>query len=227
MSQSTGFPAPLAIEELVEARRKELEISRSELVVRAGFKNIAKGIRRLDELFEGDLSRPKVLIAGLPAALQIGSDTIGEALEKTRQQILKEELIELERRDAERRTNFRAHVIILTELARPQPIFIAALCQTHRFLRIEIDPNTPPGEYLAKALGAVRARLADTNFPGFGRARGFVINYSPDCGVRFDLDGIPREVLSSAYRLGQATLVLGNGRAIPNSVLTVPGSSGT
>jgi hypothetical protein len=40
----------------------------------------------------------------------------------------------------------------------------------------------------------------------FGEALGFIINYSPDQAVRYDLDGTPIEVLSKAYRPGEVSL---------------------
>jgi hypothetical protein len=42
--------APLAIQILIEDRSQELGLGRSQLVQRCGYKNISKGIRRLDEL---------------------------------------------------------------------------------------------------------------------------------------------------------------------------------
>lgn len=54
------------------------------------------------------------------------------------------------------------------------------------------------------------ARWKSDQIPTFGRATGIVINYTPDHAVRFDLDGNAIEVLDRAYRLGEATLSIGN-----------------
>jgi hypothetical protein len=64
-------------------------------------------------------------------------------------------------------------------------------------------------------LEGLREKLAKANgtIPTFDMTTGFVINYSPDDAVRFDLEGKPLEVLDRAYRLGQATFHL-KGRAV-------------
>jgi hypothetical protein len=47
---------PLTI--LIRQRSQELGLSRSELVRRCGYKNISKGLRRLDEVYAGDFEKP-------------------------------------------------------------------------------------------------------------------------------------------------------------------------
>ena len=69
--------------------------------------------------------------------------------------------------------------------------------------------------FARQALDGLREKLARSNgvVTTFGRAIGFVVNYSPDEAVRFDLEGKPVEVLDRAYRLGEATFHL-KGRAV-------------
>ena len=43
---------------------------------------------------------------------------------------------------------------------------------------------------------------------------GFIVNYTPDFAVRFDVGGIPVEVLDRAYRPGEVTLTIGR-KTIP------------
>jgi len=40
----------------------------------------------------------------------------------------------------------------------------------------------------------------------FGKVEGFVINYTPDHAIRFDLLGNPVETLGAAYRRGSAQM---------------------
>jgi hypothetical protein len=47
---------------------------------------------------------------------------------------------------------------------------------------------------------------------------GFVVNYTPDHAMRFDLEGKPIETLARAYQPGEVVLCLG-GRAIPAGTL--------
>ena len=45
----------------------------------------------------------------------------------------------------------------------------------------------------------------------FGKPVGYVVNYTPDHAIRFDLSGIKVEELTSAYRPGQAQFCFSNG----------------
>ena len=53
---------PLAIETLITCRCRDLGLNKARLVRLAGFKNGAKGIRRLDDLLAGELETTRTLI---------------------------------------------------------------------------------------------------------------------------------------------------------------------
>jgi hypothetical protein len=61
------------IHNLIETRRVPLGLRRGELARRCGFKNISKGLRRIENLCNGDLVSPaaKTVIVALPAALEM------------------------------------------------------------------------------------------------------------------------------------------------------------
>jgi hypothetical protein len=56
----------LAIEALVGRRCSDLGLSSPQLIRRCGYKNISKGLRRLEQLCAGDFKRSAGLIAMLP-----------------------------------------------------------------------------------------------------------------------------------------------------------------
>ena len=57
--------------------------------------------------------------------------------------------------------------------------------------------------------------VAPHDVPWHGATTGFIVNYSPDSALRFDLDGNPVEYLDRAYRLtAQFELMIG-GREVP------------
>jgi hypothetical protein len=80
-----------------------------------------------------------------------------------------------------------------------------------RWLKIPLDLTELPVSYAEQALAVVR-RTTVVRF--FGPTTGFIVNYTPDHAVRFDVEGRPMEKLMRAYRPGEVTLYLG-GRAIP------------
>ena len=85
MSDSTN-PRSLAIQAFILDRCRALGLSRSELVRRAGFKNVAKGIRRLDELCGGELQKTAWLMKGLPSALELAPSRVADAFRETEKQ---------------------------------------------------------------------------------------------------------------------------------------------
>jgi hypothetical protein len=77
----------LAIVTLIRSRMTELGLSRGEFARRLGYKNIAKGIRRIDALCEGDFEGTKQVLDGLPQALETSAETVTLALDQTVREI--------------------------------------------------------------------------------------------------------------------------------------------
>jgi hypothetical protein len=119
MAETNHCPAAT----LIRSRCLELGLNEAHLVRLAGYKNEAKGIRRLNSLIAGDLETTRWLIQKLPAALNLSTDVISGVIEQTRQQIASMKRCEAEQAGMEWRENFQPHAIILTERTRPEPIF--------------------------------------------------------------------------------------------------------
>jgi hypothetical protein len=94
------------IENLVTQRCRELGLSRTELVVRCGYKNTSKGLRRLDQVNTGDLEKAVFLLRGLPKALQLSPEIVQGAVDETIRQIAAEA-------DARYRASFEPHGYLL------------------------------------------------------------------------------------------------------------------
>ena len=77
----------------------------------------------------------------------------------------------------------------------PSPIFVAAIIGVEKLLRIDLDATQGPVSFVRQVLG----RLPE-GVPAFGKPMGFVINYSPEKAIRFDLKGQPIAVLDKAVR---------------------------
>jgi hypothetical protein len=206
----------LAIAALIRSRITELGLSRGEFVKRLGYKNIAKGIRRIDVLCEGNVEGTKQLMDVLPQALETSAEIVTLALDQTVREIELAEKQEAEARDKIWRENFRPHAIILTHRTVPSPIFVAAIIGVEKLLRIDLDAQGP-----VSFVRQVLDRLPEW-VPAFGKPIGFVINYSSDKAVRFDSNGQPIAILDKAVRPGTAVLRLG-GRPIPAEALGVFG----
>ena len=204
----------LAIATLIRSRMTELGLSRGEFANRLGYKNLAKGICRIDVLCEGDVEGTKHFLDVLPQALQISAETVKRALDQTVREIELAEKQEAEARDKIWRENFRPHAIVLTERTVPSPIFVAAMIGVEKLLRIDLDTTQGPVSFVRQVLD----RLPE-GVPAFGKPIGFVINYSPDQAIRFDLNGQPTTILDKAVRPGTAVLLRLGGRPIPAEAL--------
>jgi len=99
-------------------------------------------------------------------------------------------------------------------------LFVAAFIGVDVLLRVDFDLTAAPITFVQQSQDGLRHKLARWrgSLPAFGRPVGFIINYSPDCAVRFDLEGNPVELFDRAYRLGEATLSIA-GRAMSHAEL--------
>jgi hypothetical protein len=199
--------APLAIQILINGRCRKLGLSRWELVRRCGYRNLTKGIRRLDELLAGDLQRTTSLISGLAVALELPPDVVERAVSETHQQLRKRASRATAEAEAAWREAFKPHGILLGTDTRPSQAFIFAITGgAERWLHIPLDHSQPPVTYAEQALAVVR-KTPFVHF--FGRTTGFIVNYTPDHAVRFDCEGRPVEKLTRAYRLGDLDITVG------------------
>ena len=144
MSTAISFISdPLPIGLLIINRLRVLDLPRGHFLRRAGYKNVAKGLRRLDELLAGELVRTRDLIRTLPAALDVPPEVVEHAIEETRRQTAAAG----QARQMVWRAAFRPHAIILTERTVPQPFFVAAFIGIERLLRIDFDLALAPVSY--------------------------------------------------------------------------------
>jgi hypothetical protein len=142
----------LAIATLIRSRMAELGLSRGEFAKRLGYKNIAKGIRRIAVLCDGDLEGTKHFLDVLPQALETSADTVKRALDQTVREIEMAEKQEAEARDQLWRENFCPHGVILTERTVPSPIFVAAMIGVEKLLRIDLDATQGPVSLVRQVL---------------------------------------------------------------------------
>ena len=210
MSTANSFISePLAIGSLIINRLRVLDLRRQHLLRRAGYKNIAKGLRRLDELLAGELDKTSDLIRALPAALDVPPEVVEHAIQETRRRTAEAQQAAEQARQTVWRAAFRPHAIILTERTVPHPIFVAAFIGVERLLRIDFDSASVPVSYVKQAVSGIRQKLAEFSsetgripemLPAFGCPIGVIVNYTPKRAVRFDLNGDALEILPRAHR---------------------------
>lgn len=201
----------LPIHGLITRQSRRLGLSETELVSRSGYRNTAKGLRRLRALMSGDFRSTGHLIAALPAALEVPGRDVEKAIKASKDAIAAAD-------QARYAASFVPHAVILTERHIPQPIFPVAMFGADRFLRIDLDTSRHRRTYVAQTLAGLAEKAPEGKVACFGWVIGFVINYSPSRAVRFSPDGQAQALLSAAYRIGHATMKV-KGRDLPVATL--------
>ena len=182
----------LPLRKLLNAHRASL----ADVARRCGYTNVAKGIRRLEELADGNLRNFASMRIGLAPALGVGLDHLDAVAEDTRYLLWA-------RDDRRYRAEFRPHVVWATTKSVPSPITIAAMINAHRQLFWYPSPGNP------SQISGEAVLAAPRGVPCYGFVVGFHVNYTPDNAVSFDLDGTPVAVLDTAVRPGRARASIG------------------
>jgi hypothetical protein len=213
----------LTIETLITTRCRDLGLGRADIVRRAGLKNVEKGLRRLDGLCAGDLDKATVLICGLPAALELPADIVATAIRDTEKQLEEAARIAAAEREAAWRASFQPCAYLLGTETRPtQIIFFGISGGSERWLRIPLDLTQPAVTFAAQAHAVARTTQV---VPFHGSTVGYIVNYTPDCAVRFDLNGDPVEVLDRAYSPGQVSILIGRRKVSPEMLSGMLGTT--
>ena len=214
----------LPLTSFIVSRCRELGFRKVDLIVRAGYKNRAKGLRRLDALLDGNLDAPQELMSSLPKALSIAESEFHVVVERTRLLLEEEKQKAIAAAEAHWRATFVPHAIIVTEHDRPSSIWLAAVLGVTRILNIDFD-GRDPSSFRDHALEEVARRPREFSsdrdaqrLPAFGRPIGVIVNYSPDYAVRYDIEAEMLESMPRAHRLGEARLFI-DGRIISSSML--------
>ena len=202
---SDHFP----IHDLIESQQKRLALRRSELARRCGFKNVAKGLRRLDGVCRGDLESPgaKMVLDNLATALEVDKVVVKDAIAATSKIIAENRRLAHMEKEAAWRASFKPHAYLVGSQDRPFQIFSYGLTGgAKRWLLIPLDLSLPPVTYAAQAHKVAKK----TPVLAFhGPTTGFIVNYTSDSAVRFDLDANPVEQFDRAYTPGEVELFIG------------------
>lgn len=182
------------VAELIDRRLAALQLTKRELIVRLGYKNVSKGLNRLHQLYQGEFGYDDFLLARLPEALQMAPSDLRAAKTKAVQNAA----LEARRQELRR---FKPHAVFLTEHRIPSQIVIAAIIGADRHRYMFFDYKTDPRSFRSIVLEAMPASI-----PMFGRVVGFVINHSPTYAIEYDAGGKLIEVRNQQKVLGQLLL---------------------
>jgi hypothetical protein len=191
------------IHALIENQLKQLGLRRSELARRCGFKNVEKGLRRIDGVCHGDLDSPgaKMAIDALPTALEVDKKVVDDAIVATVEMIAEAKRLDDAKRDAAWRESLMSknfdewatrQVIRQYNLVRLKA-GLSPIAMEEEIERIRVAKSKAKIEFLyfvyhsplrqrvsEKLLNRMRRRRNDPNWRPFGMLSGG--------GMAFELD---------------------------------------
>lgn len=194
----------LPIEALIGSRLEELGLRPVDVVRACGYKNVSKGLRRLEALRAGYFSSSSFLVSALPAILDVDPKEIERAISDTEQHFEKAA-------EEAYRASFVPHAIIKTDRERPEPLFVAFAIGVNRLIRVDFDLDAGSITFPKQAIDGIAEKLASwkmNSLPAFGQPIGFFVNYSPTNAVEFDLKGNPLKKFNQSIRPGKVQFSL-------------------
>jgi hypothetical protein len=195
------FDLPLG--KLISTRRRELGITTAEIARRVGYRNIGKGIRRINELCQGDFRAAGFIVGALPRALELPEDDVRRAIQATKDELDARERARIEEEEQRYREWFKPHLIWTTEFSRPTSITMAIFYGIPRLLRFNLDADSGEETFVSQAIAAMPSTITF-----FGKATGFTINYTPDRATRYDAQGNTVATFAKAQRLPEGDVTL-------------------
>lgn len=185
----TDESSPLA--GLIEARRAALGLGEEAFLRAIGYRDIAKGRRRLAAFARAEgLRGVEHMVKPMARALEVAPDTVRRAVRETH-------AMAEAKAEAAYAARFVPHAVLRTERRVPTQIALAGITGMPARLILRFEAGTPPVSWMPQARAALPERL-----PFYGRVLGFWINYRPDHAVAFDREGNPLAIAGRAVRTG-------------------------
>ena len=192
-----------ALQTLISETMAAKGLRKSQIVSLLGFKNITKGIRRLDAFVEDGVDSPGMLDR-LPSALGVPAETVHAAYEQTLDQMRAEAEAQRSAHLERLRAEFRPHLRVKTERTVPSPIFVVAMTGgPDRWLRINLPEEIiafSKDSQIEQAAEIIRQHHAEhKGWAGpFGSINGYYYRVEFEKAVEFSVTG---QVVGSYFGL--------------------------
>lgn len=200
-------------------------ISRAQLASRIGYKNITKGLRRLDHIVGG--GEDQVVLQKIARTLEIHPDALERALAETQAEQATEQAESERQREAHLRAIFHPIINVETEYRRPSPLHIGIMF-FDTLKRIHLPGSILKRSFdhqLAWAMQAVPKHYdaKGGKAPSFGKITGYAFRFSYDEAILLDVTGKIVDEHAPATPDPEMYLAVGRTR-MPASLFTKIGS---
>ena len=165
----------------------------STLVTTMGYKNVARGLKRLESCIQhGDCSNTE-MVTRLRGALNLSVDQLNAVIAETRRQRADEDRVRVAREETERRAQFRPYVYVRTSESRPMYMTAAAAIGPRlKYLQLDNALLSLPQPALLSHV----AEMVREHYRGnlgrcllFGDITGYALRINYDATVEFNTDG--------------------------------------
>lgn len=165
----------------------------STLVTAMGYKNVSRGLKRLNGCIQdGDCSNIE-MISRLRNALDLPTDHLNDVIAETRRQRAEEDRVRAVREEAERRAKFRPYVYVCTSERRPTFISAAAVIGPRlKYIQLDDAVVTLPRPLLLSKVSVIVREHYRSNLGKcllFGDITGYAFRITYDETAEFTIDG--------------------------------------
>ena len=183
-----------AVGELILRAMQSQGISKAELAIKLGYKNTAKGIRRINHAIEKS-RLTALLYEKFPSALGISRSELNDAIDETERKMNEERIQEARRREEQERAEFTPHIFIKHERTTPSPIFVVAIVGEAYFKRVSLPSHfrelTSDAQISAvEEIVVNHYREFEGSSPSpYGKITGYYFRTTFDSSLEFSTDG--------------------------------------
>jgi hypothetical protein len=201
---------------LVLDRTRAVGLSRTELVRRLGYSNLAGGHKVLTGILRtGIVPKTTHIARHLAAALEVDDSFLASVIEASEWQRRDEHRAQVLARESAYRATFRPHLRTETARTRPEPLFISALVGVSRLRHVPLADDVwslrvDERDAQVKRTILDHFRAQHGCIPTYGEIVGYTLvtlpGYLVDFGITFDLNGDRAGSMFAVQRLSEATL---------------------
>lgn len=205
-----------SIGKLIRSSIKEKGIKKVEVVKALGYRNIDKGLRRLNDCIQGQGKCSKAFLRKLAGALEINNQAMDEAIKKTEDECRLEREAMARRREIYARKNFKPYIYVKTSEKRPNSIAIVAFTGTAVFKCIDLPEEIsswPIERQIGAASKTIKQHYCEMNGHSgqFGKITGYIFYKTYDEGIEFSIEGeVIGDCLGRPVEDGEPALQIGN-----------------
>ena len=205
-----------SIGKLIRSSIRDKDIKKVEVVKALGYRNIDKGLRRLNDCIQGQGKCSKAFVRRLAGVLEINNQAMDEAIKKTEDECRLEREAAARRREIYARKNFKPYIYVKTSEKRPNSIAIVAFtgAAVYKCIDLPVEISSRSIERQIREVSkTIKQHYSKRNGHSgqFGKITGYIFYKTYDEGIEFSIEGeVIGDSLGRPVEDGETALQIGN-----------------